>query len=406
MASRTGMWLARALVSATPLLGFAAHAATECEQNYTSKPAQGGGTVHESYVGLYGTDAVKAMVSLKQSALKNKFEQVGESQVADDGLLTTIVAQSATSKARGFPIVLMVSPKTDSAIVAVQFKEGVNFPNARANICGFFDSAGLKGGDSNASGSKGERNAQLPLPLLAALNGGMGAKEAADASSEASLKQAAEEAKAELTRQANDRGAAPEVADTRKVLTPKSAFDPHAVNASMLAEGSASISGITCGRVITPGGSEFLPAPNQSITLFPYSAYLKEVIDLVDTNRNKGKKVRVDFDKRAFDVKLDGETNSKGEFRFTRIKPGRYIVMAVFHGSVRTESDRPASSYDAGSNTIYTWTQHETTDSSATAVLQADVTVKQDGEQVEGVVARPMNRFIPVLGGICKWAQK
>jgi hypothetical protein len=405
MASRPALLFARTLVTASALLGFAAHAETECEKNYTSKPAPSGGTIHQSFVGLYGVEDVNAMIGLKQSAQKNKFEPVGEPTIDRNGLITTIVAQNATSKARGFPIVLMVSPKTDSAIVAVEFKKGVDFPNARGNICAFFDSAGLKGQTANASQAHSYQNSQLALPLLAALNGDMTEKEAAEASTVMGMKQAAKDADAEKIRKANDRGAAPEIADTRKVLTPKTAFDPNAVNASMLAEGTATISGFTCGSVSTPGGAQMLTTPDQPVTLFPYSTYLKEAIDLVDSNRNKGNKVKVDIDKRVFDVKLEGKTNSNGDFRFTRIKPGHYIIMTVFHGSVSTDRATPGSSYDPSTNTIYEWTNHEQVDSSATAVLQADVTVKQDGESVEGVVVRPIGngRIIPVLSSVCKW---
>lgn len=405
MASRTVMMLARTLVCATTLLCFGVHAETECEQNYTSRAASDGGTIHESFVGLYGVEDVQAMIGLNKSAQKNKFEPIGDPQIGRDGLITVIVAQASTSKARGFPIVLMVSPKTDSAIVAVQFKKGVNFPDARSNICAFFDSANLKGQESNASRAKSEQNSQLALPILASLNGNVTAEQAAATVADASLKQAAQEAEAERIRKANDRGAAPEIADTRKVLKPKSTFDPTAVDASMLAEGTATISGFTCGRVWTPDGAQMQTTPNQPITLFPYSSYLKEAIDLVDSNRHKGNKVRVDIDKRVFDVKLEGKTNANGDFRFTRIKPGHYIIMTVFNGSVVTQSNTPASSYDASTNTVYEWTNHEETTSTETAVLQADVIVKHDGESVERVVVRPIGngRIIPMLASVCKW---
>ena len=146
------------------MMGLTAHAATECEKNYTATPAAGGGTVHQSFVGLYGLDTNKAMASLKASAEKIHFQAVGDTKVAADGLMTTVVAQKATTAARGFPIVLMVSPKTDSAIIAFQLKEGVVAANAQGNICSFFDAADLKGQSANASARKARRTRRWPCP--------------------------------------------------------------------------------------------------------------------------------------------------------------------------------------------------------------------------------------------------
>ena len=35
-------------------------------------------------------------------------------------------------------------------------------------------------------------------------------------------------------------------------------------------------------------------------------------------------------------------------------------------------------------------------------ILQADVTIKNDGDTVGGVVVKPVGRLIPVLSGVCK----
>lgn len=415
MTSRSGVLLARMLVSATAMVGLAAHAATECEQNFTSKPGPGGGTINQSFVGLYGADGSKAMDSLKQSAEKIHFQAVGESKVAADGLITTVVAQKATATVRGFPILLMVSPKTDSAIIAFQLKPGATAQDARGNICSFFDAAGLKGQSVNASGKKSVENAELAPPLFAALNNGVpvdeqGMKDAVAAmqaavagikASAASVQASAGSNRATAAGDASDRGAAPAVADKRKVVTPKSVFDPAAINASMLSEGTATITGFTCGEIA--GGLQ--AAPNQTITLFPYSTYLKESIDLIDANSYKGDKVRVDVDKRTFDTRLDGKTNFEGKFQFTRIKPGRYIIMAIFEADATTYKAHPGSSYEPSTNTMYTWTDYEQVDWHARSLLQADVTVKQDGQVVDGVVVKPMVRrgLFPVFSSVCKW---
>ena len=379
------------------MMALSAHAVTECEQNYSSKPSVDGGTIHQSFVGLYGVDPAHAMTSLQSSATKIGFQAIGGPNVAADGLITMAVAQKGTAQARGFPIVIAVSPQTDSAIIAFQLAEGVTTTSAAGNICSFFDAADLKGAAANASSKKSVANAQLALPLLGSLNGTTNAEQAA-----ADTAAASEAASGHVAADpANARGAAPAIPDKRKVLTPKSVFDPKAVDASALAEGTATISGITCGLV----GGQQQPAAYQEITLFPYSPYLKEAIDLIDANRYKGEKVRVDIDKRVFDTRLDGKTNGSGDFRFTRVKPGRYLVMTVFSGSATKVHNNLRSSYDPSRNTVYEWTEQEESTSSATDVLQADVTVKQDGQVIDGVVVKPMGngRFFPVLSSVCKW---
>jgi hypothetical protein len=399
MASRSGLLWAQILVSASAIIGPSAYAATECEQNYTSRPSADGGTIHQSFVGLYGIDTAKAMVNLEQSAHKIGFQPVADSQVGPDGLITLVVAQKATATARGFPIVLAVSPKTDSAIIAFQLAKDVTVAGVKGNICSFFDAAGLKGDDTNASRQKSALNSQLTLPLLSALNGTISIEQAVKDTAAAS--DAVNTQTKATARSVSDRGAAPAIADKRKVVSPKSTFNPVDVDASMIAEGNSTISGFTCGVV----ASQQQAAADQAITLFPYSAYLKEAMDLIDANRYKGEKVRVEIDKRVFDTRLDGMTNSNGDFQFTRIKPGRYLIMTVFNGSSTRVQNNLRSSYDPSRNTIYEWTEQEETTYSSSDILQADVTVKQDGQVIDGVVVKPIGngRLLPVLSSVCKW---
>jgi len=401
------------LVYATAMVGLAAHAATECEQNYTSKTSSDGGIIHESFVGLYGLDPSRAMEELKQTGQKMHFQPVGNSNVSPSGIITAIIAQKVSATARGFPIVMVVAPQTDSAVLAFQLPKGAS-TDAKGNICSFFDAAGLKGQPANASRAKSDVNAMLAVPLVAALNGDTSMEQAmkestalmetAVASTQAMVDQAqAAHANERAANSAdpNDRGAAPAVADTRKVVSPKSGYNPADVNASMLSEGNSTISGFTCGLV----AGQQQTTPNQPITLFPYSTYLKQSIDLIDANRYKGDKVRVDIDKRIFDTRIDGKTNIEGDFKFTRIKPGRYIIMAIFEGDATTVRAHPGSSFEPATNTMYTWTDYEQVETHAKSILQADVIVKQDGQVVDGVVVKPMGngRLFPVLSSVCKW---
>ncbi|WP_156117247.1 hypothetical protein [Xanthomonas sacchari] len=375
-----------------------AHAASECEQNYSSSPGSNGGVIHQSFVGLYGADKTAVTSNLAAMAKRQKFQLIQGPSILEDGLITMVYAQEASATARGFPVVMMVAPDTDAAVISFELPKGMTAPDAKGSVCSFFADAKLDGQPANASRRNADRNSALAKPLLAALNGGMSADEAAKASVTAKRETAVVSA-------GDDRGAAPEIADRRKVVTPKTTYTPTDADTRLQSEGSSTIRGFTCGRVMTAGGSQFQTTPNQGIMLFPYTPYLKEAIDLIDANRNKGAKVRVDVDKRAFASGLAGKTNANGEFMFTRIKPGRYIVMALFHGEATSYITTPQSQYDQSTRTIYQWTEHERVDTSSSDILQADVTINRDGEVIDGVVVKPTGngRLLPVLNGVCKW---
>lgn len=374
------------------------HAASECEQNYSSSPGSNGGVIHQSYVGLYGSDKAAATSSLMAMAKKNKFQLIQGPSIVEDGLTTLIYAQEASTTSRGFPVVMIVARDTDAAVISFELPKGMTAPDAKGSVCAFFHDAKLNGQAANASRRNAARNSALAKPLLAALNGGMTADEAAKASVTPSQEKTVVSAD-------SDRGAAPNVADRRKVVRPKAIFSPTDADSSLQSEGTATIKGLTCGRVLTVGGAQILTTPNQGIMLFPYTPYLKEAIDLIDANRNKGDKVRIDVDKRAFESGLAGKTNANGEFMFTRIKPGRYIVMALFNGEATSYVSRPQSQYDPSTRTNFQWTEHQRVDSSSSDILQADVRINRDDEVVDGVVVKPTGngRLLPLLNGVCKW---
>jgi hypothetical protein len=196
----------------------------------------------------------------------------------------------------------------------------------------------------------------------------------------------------------NDRGAPPPVADRRKVVKPDTTFNPDDIDPTRLLEGNSTISGLTCGR---GPKHEVLPAPNQTIFLFPYTPYVQEAISLLDDNRNNLDSVNVVIDQRAFVARIEGTTNSEGKFQFTRIKPGRYLLMAPFSGSLTYAENRNVGGASNGYTTYQFWKTEDVTRTS-TAFLQADITVDKDGDTVDGVVVKPIGRLIPTLDIVCK----
>lgn len=391
-------WSAYGISLGMLLYAQAVHAASECEQNYSSSSGSNGGVIHQSFVGLYGADKTAVTASLAAMAKSQRLQLIQGPSISKDGLITLVYAQEASATARGFPVVMIVAPDTDAAVISFELPKGMTAPDAKGSVCSFFDAAKLNGQPANASRRNAARNAALAKPVLAALNGSVSADDDAKASVTARRETAVVSAD-------SDRGAAPDIADRRKVVRPKAIYNPTDADGRLQSEGGSTIKGFTCGSVRVVGGAQFKTTPNQGIMLFPYTPYLKEAIDLIDANRNKGAKVRVEVDKRAFASGLAGKTNANGEFMFTRIKPGRYIVMALFHGEATSYITNPQSQYDQSTRTIYQWTEQKRVDTSSNDILQADVTINRDGEVIDGVVVKPVGngRLLPVLNGVCKW---
>lgn len=113
--------------------------------------------------------------------------------------------------------------------------------------------------------------------------------------------------------------------------------------------------------------------------------------------------MRVDIDKRVFDTRLNGKTNSNGDFRFTRSKAGRYLVMTVFSGSatkihrnLRRPMIRPETPCTSG--------RSRRNPPHRQPMSCRPVTVEQDGQVIDGVLAKSTGngRLLPVLSSVCK----
>lgn len=125
-----------------------------------------------------------------------------------------------------------------------------------------------------------------------------------------------------------------------KVVVP---FDENQANAAMQ-EGSTVIKGVLYHKVSTGGknaGSDppFSIAPAQFLTgvkvwLYPETAHLKELLRLEKENRRSrawSKTAQLkDYvpDSRVYKYRLESTTDASGRYFFTKMKPGRYYIVA------------------------------------------------------------------------------
>lgn len=100
---------------------------------------------------------------------------------------------------------------------------------------------------------------------------------------------------------------------------PSASFDQLAATRA-LDRGSATIQGIACSY---HGGLMFV-AKNSPVMLFPATPYYKEWMQM--RKQMNGKELVV-MSSEAFQTRIDTKTDDGGNFRFSEIKPGRYIVV-------------------------------------------------------------------------------
>lgn len=128
----------------------------------------------------------------------------------------------------------------------------------------------------------------------------------------------------EASQSSSDRTTPPP--EIKNILKPPVVFDAAAAKAA-LEPGMAAITGTAC---TSRGGLQL--ASNQKVLLFPDTPYLREFIKHV--RRAKPGRDRVDADPDFLATRLEGMTNSKGEFQFARMKPGSYYLYTTMSTDV------------------------------------------------------------------------
>lgn len=159
-------------------------------------------------------------------------------------------------------------------------------------------------------------------------------------------------------------------------VSPEMSFDAAAA-ASALAAGSATIKGKACALV----EKRVFAAADRTVILFPDSPYINEYIRLRDKNRLrdgvKDPGVHVGLPENVYKYRIEAKTDSDGNFRITRLRPGRYYLTMIFNFTqVRQELMWDASGQWYGDDEV-----------GRSRVLETFVDVPQDGDVVKATVS-------------------
>lgn len=174
--------------------------------------------------------------------------------------------------------------------------------------------------------------------------------------------------------------ALPGMQNLRRQLFPASDFDAKAAG-SALNYGTATLIGKACvnkgglGSYVL-GGRKF-SAGNVAVFLYPVTPYLEKWHQLRE--KKETKKTGVFLNGEVSRYKLSAVTNSKGEFVFSRLKPGKYFVQLIFNFTERqTRRIYTGSNDDGEVITDYYEDRDFYTDHSDR--LEKFIEIKSDGE--------------------------
>ncbi|RAV28696.1 peptidase associated/transthyretin-like domain-containing protein [Sinomicrobium soli] len=116
-------------------------------------------------------------------------------------------------------------------------------------------------------------------------------------------------------------------------IFPEQRFDSVAARHS-LGQGTATVKGVAFTKPKNNLGFK-APLANRifanhiTVELFPYTPYFEEWYELKKKKENVKRNKIVYMDSIAYQYRLYCETNSRGEFTFPKMKPGKYIIMGT-----------------------------------------------------------------------------
>jgi len=161
------------------------------------------------------------------------------------------------------------------------------------------------------------------------------------------------------------------------ILKPSATFDLASAK-SALEPGNATITGTACTRHSVEGGGGMYLAANKKVLLFPDTPYLEEFLKLM--RHAKAGRDQVYGDPQFFATRLEGMTNSKGQFRFAQMKPGKYYLFTQMTTAV--DGTHMGGGVDASGPVIVHYTTFEDFSVNYDDVMDKFVTV-EDGQTVD-----------------------
>ncbi|NJM52464.1 MAG: hypothetical protein HC846_03145, partial [Blastocatellia bacterium] len=126
--------------------------------------------------------------------------------------------------------------------------------------------------------------------------------------------------------------ALPGFQNRRRTLFPPVEFDAN-LAANALQQGNSTMIGRACASVKNGlwglGGTERFKATNVRVVLYPATPYLEKWYQLRE--KKEDKKTGVFINREAQRYAMITQTNSNGEFVFSRLKPGKYFIQIIFN---------------------------------------------------------------------------
>ncbi|MGS2763050.1 hypothetical protein [Sinomicrobium sp. M5D2P9] len=116
-------------------------------------------------------------------------------------------------------------------------------------------------------------------------------------------------------------------------IFPQQQFDSVAARHALV-QGTTTVKGVAFTKPKTNLGfkaplADRIFANHITVELFPYTPYFEEWYNLKKKKENVKKNKIVYMDSIAYQYRLYCETNSRGEFTFPKMKPGKYIIMGT-----------------------------------------------------------------------------
>lgn len=326
-------------------------AASTCTSNFKEMKLQDGGTFYTTMSAYPSLDIRKALEQYRAIVTEDGYMVVSAPDYRAES--PSLVAGKPPSPN---PVAIMADPKTSSISLTtiVAAGERANPAEERTRLCTLM--AEFEARRAGGGSSRGTRETAARL-------------------------------------EDESRTAMPEAIQSLRMLEPKAPFDKAAAKTA-LEPGHSTIRGQACafgnGQITYPAGEE--------VYLYPATPYWEELVKL--SKKAKPGKEQVVPEPDALATRMVAKANAKGEFQFSRMKPGRYFVMttvsALLGGSRDVYAGRVDTNY--GSANVYTKEDYTV---GAENELSEFVNVRNDGDTVKVTLQPPVsaNPFRKGLGG-------
>jgi hypothetical protein len=175
-----------------------------------------------------------------------------------------------------------------------------------------------------------------------------------------------------------------EKTNTIKTIYPEVKFDIEETN-KLLENGNSSIKGVLFTRKKNAYGIKVGPrilAADVIVNLFPVTLYLDSWYALRRQKENK--RTKVEMCEEALKKCIETKTDYDGNFKFTKLKPGRYFLQSYIHSEYDYHQTVDTGQRDvnsAGDVTIYTKNVNYT--DVQDECIEKFVEIKENGEIIE-----------------------